>query len=219
MEASDLKRATAVDEKTANLARQSVRTASAIDAALAGVARNARRSLPAMNQALVNETARTLNAFDTTKLVDALGIKRFSETLASAFPRPPLGASPVAAALAGYKVPPPKMPGIAEALAGIDVRPAFRFAKALEDLGTATNMQQLAKAVGAFDLPRPFTASVQEALGDLPHNAITDLVSTAEATLAETATLAEIDRRCGGRRRGAPRNRRYDACGASRPPA
>jgi hypothetical protein len=190
VEASGLKRSTAVDEKTARLARQSVRTATAIDAVLAGVAKNATRSLPAMNQALVNETARTLNAFDTTKLVDALGMKRFSETVASALPRPAFGTSSVAAALAGFKVPPPKIPGFAEALGGIDVRPAFRFAKTIEDLGQAANMQELAKAVGAFDLPRPFAGLIQEALAHLPRDAMTGVVPIAEAALVETATLA-----------------------------
>lgn len=188
MEASNLKRPTTVDPKAADLALQSVRAATAIDTALAKMAKDSAPTFSALQRNLVAQTAKTLNGFDTTKLVDALGMRRMTETLAQVFPSG-VATSRITAALAGYKLPVASS-SLIEALRGVDYRPVFGFAKTLEDLGPAVDMQQMAKAFGELDLPRPFTASIGDALARLPSAAITGLVPTTEAALAETATLA-----------------------------
>jgi hypothetical protein len=182
VDVSELKRLTEVDPKALDLAREGIRATAAIDQTTAQWAKNATRAFSSVDPDLTAKTARTLGAFDTTKLVDALGMRKMSEAVAAALPRP-LDISPLTAALAGHNM---RMGHAALASA----RPVFNFVKKLEGPGGLAHTQEIAKALSAFDFPRPFATSLADALGHIPRAAVIGLGPTTEAALAEAATLA-----------------------------
>jgi hypothetical protein len=104
----------------------------------------------------------------------------------------PIVAPQVADALGGIAV--RMTPSFADAVKGIGEMPAFDFAKTLGDIDVASAITpRVIDAMRGLSVPASVTASIAEALRDLPRMPASDLAPRFEAAAAEAVALAEVE--------------------------